>query len=134
MFRTAQYFFAGQRSRFVRDFRPSNWRPVRSAGAFPRDSAAVAAVDVYTAAYGSPTALQTASCSTDTISPAVSACSTMQMMASSAKTFFPINQNGSGTCSSSVNSNSDAANALTNIGAAINGGGSQPRLVLNSTQ
>ena len=89
--------------------------------------------DRLTAAYGSPTALQTASCSTDTKTPAVSACTSMQQMASNAGTFFPVNLDGAGTCTSTTNTNTDASTALDEIGASINVASGGARLVLNST-
>lgn len=96
-------------------------------------AATAAGMTVYTAAYGSPTALQTASCSTDTKTPAVSACTSMQQMASNAGTFFPVNLDGAGTCTSTTNTNTDASTALDEIGASINVASGGARLVLNST-
>ena len=99
-------------------------------------TATTAGMTVYTAAYGAPTTLQTGSCSTDTAAPSVSACTTMQKMASTSATFFPINQAGATTgCTSSVYANSDAATALANIGASITNASSYatPRLWVNGT-
>jgi hypothetical protein len=98
-------------------------------------AATTAGMIVYTAAYGASTTLQTGSCSTDSQAPSVSACSTLQKMATSTATFFPLNQGGStSTCTSSVNANSDAATAFASIGSAINTGASTPRLVTNGSQ
>jgi hypothetical protein len=99
-------------------------------------AATTAGMTVYTAAYGAPTALQTGSCSTDSAAPAVSACTTLQKMASTSATFFPINQAGATTgCTSSVYANSDAATALANIGTSIVQASSyaMPRLWVNGT-
>ena len=52
-------------------------------------TATAAGTWVFTAAYGSPTAATPSSCSTDTSSP-ISACTTMQTMASTSAKFFAI--------------------------------------------
>ncbi len=90
---------------------------------------------VYTAAYGSPTGVAPSSCTTDTGSYAISACTTMSKMASTPADFFPINEGGATTgCTSSTNSSTDAATALNLIGGQIVSNSSGPRLVVNSAQ
>lgn len=77
---------------------------------------------VYTLAYGSATS---SSCSTD--SPTISACSTLQQMASTPKMFFSDDANG---CTSPSNpSNANLVALFTAIGASF----STPRLLANST-
>ena len=85
-------------------------------------TATAAGTWVYTLAYGSATS---SSCSTD--SPAISACSTLQQMASTPKMFFSDDANG---CTSPSNpSNSNLVALFTAIGASF----SSPRLLPNST-
>jgi Putative Tad-like Flp pilus-assembly len=85
-------------------------------------TATAAGTWVYTLAYGSATS---SSCSTD--SPVISACSTLQQMASTPKMFFSDDANG---CTSPSNaSNSDLVALFTAIGASL----SPPRLLPNST-
>ena len=85
-------------------------------------TATAAGTWVYTLAYGSATS---SSCSTD--SPAISACSTLQQMASTPKMFFSDDANG---CTSPSNpSNANLVALFTAIGASL----SPPRLLPNST-
>jgi hypothetical protein len=76
---------------------------------------------VYTAAYGAATS---SSCSTD--SPSISACSTLQQMASAPKKFF---SDGAGGCTSPSNPSSELVGLFTAIGASF----SSPRLLRNGT-
>jgi Flp pilus assembly protein TadG len=85
-------------------------------------TATAAGTWVYSLAYGSATS---SSCSTD--SPAISACSAMQQIASTPKMFFSDDANG---CTSPSNpSNSNLVALFTAIGASF----SKPRLLPNST-
>jgi Flp pilus assembly protein TadG len=85
-------------------------------------AATAAGTWVYTLAYGAATS---SSCSTD--SPAISACSTLQQMASTPKMFFSDDANG---CTSPSNpSNANLVALFTAIGASL----SPPRLLPNST-
>jgi len=85
-------------------------------------TATAAGTWVYTLAYGSATS---SSCSTD--SPTISACSTLQQMASTPKMFFSDDANGCTSPSNATNSNLVAL--FTAIGASF----SSPRLLPNST-
>jgi hypothetical protein len=91
-------------------------------------TATAAGTWVFTAAYGSPTAATPSSCSTDTSSP-ISACTTMQTMASTSAKFFADTVGGSSSCTSNINASSDIIGIFTAIGGALTG----PRLLLNST-
>lgn len=71
-------------------------------------AATAAGTWVYTIAYGSPTSPTPGSCSTD--SPAISACSTLQQMASDPTKFFSDTTGGTSTCTS-------AAHSITNLSA-----------------
>jgi hypothetical protein len=77
---------------------------------------------VYTVAYGSPTS---GSCSTDT-APTISACTTMQDMASDATKFYSDDANG---CASSTHSITDLVAMFQDIGASFQA----PRLLPDNT-
>jgi Flp pilus assembly protein TadG len=77
---------------------------------------------VYTIAYGAPTS-STGSCSAD--SPHISACTTMQNMASTAKYFYSDQTGGSNTCTSAANSVSELVSIFSGIGSSFG----TPRLI-----
>ena len=81
---------------------------------------------VYTVAYGSPTSA-TGSCSTD--SPHISACTTMQDMASQAAFFYSDTTGGSSACTSSANPASELVSIFGNIGSSFG----TPRLLDDNT-
>jgi hypothetical protein len=84
-------------------------------------TATAAGTWVYSLAYGSATS---SSCSTD--STTISACSTMQQIASTPKMFFSDDANG---CTSPSNASNSNLSLFTAIGASF----SSPRLIPNST-
>jgi hypothetical protein len=93
-------------------------------------AATAAGTKVYALAYGSPTGATPSSCSTDTSNP-ISACSAMQQIASTPSMFYSDQQNGSTTCSSSVNSVSELVAIFNQVGSSLTS--SSPRLLPNGT-
>jgi hypothetical protein len=89
-------------------------------------AATTAGTLVYTVAYGASTA-STGSCATDT--PHISACTTMEDMASSSSTFYSDQTGGTSTCTSSANPTSELVSIFSNIGSSF----SAPRLVPDNT-
>ena len=89
-------------------------------------SATAAGTWVYSLAYGASTS-SSGSCSTD--STKISACSTMQQIASQSSFFYSDSSGGSGSCTSSANSVSE----LVSIFGAVGSSFQTPRLVLDST-
>ncbi|MCI0466712.1 MAG: hypothetical protein L0Y57_06865 [Beijerinckiaceae bacterium] len=85
-------------------------------------AASAAGTLVYTLAYGASTSAGS-SCSTD--SPQISACSTLEQMASSPANFFSDNAAG---CSSSLNSVSELVSIFSQVGTSL----SSPRLLPNN--
>lgn len=81
---------------------------------------------VYSIAYGASTS-SSGSCSTD--SPHISACSTMQQIASDTTKFYSDTEGVSGGCASTANSVSELVAIFNTIGASLSG----PRLLLDST-
>jgi hypothetical protein len=82
-------------------------------------AATAAGTWVYTAAYGAITS-SSSSCTTD--SPAISACSAMQQMASVPANFFADTMSGTGsstTCTSTVNGSSDIVGIFSGIGTSL---------------
>ena len=90
------------------------------------NNATTAGTWVYSLAYGASTS-SSGSCSTD--STAISACSTMQQIASQSSYFYSDSSGGSGTCTSSANSVSE----LVSIFGAVGSSFQTPRLVPDST-
>jgi Putative Tad-like Flp pilus-assembly len=84
---------------------------------------------VYSAAYGSSTATGSQStCTTD--SPSISACATMQQIASKSSMFFIDTSGGSTSCTSTINgSTTDLVALFTNLGTSL----TTPRLLSNDT-
>lgn len=97
-------------------------------------TSATPSTKVYAVAYGAPTSATPSSCSTD--SPAISACSAMQQVASSASTFYSDKQNGSSSCNSSANSVSELVQIYNQIVKSLppssTTGAAVPRLVPNN--
>lgn len=89
-------------------------------------AASTAGTWVYTIAYGSSTS-SSGSCATD--SPAISACTTMQDMATSPKDFFSDQTGGTSTCTSSAQSTSELVSIFSGIGSAFG----TPRLLPDTT-
>ena len=89
-------------------------------------AAATAKTWVYTVAYGASTST-TGSCSTDTTH--ISACSTLQQMASNAQFFYSDNSGGTGGCNSSAQSTSELVSIFKNIGTSFG----SPRLLPDNT-
>jgi hypothetical protein len=89
-------------------------------------NAAAAGTWVYTVAYGSPTAAGS-SCGTDT--PPISACTTMQNMASSPKFFYSDQVGGTSACTSSAQSVSELVGIFAGIGSSFG----TPRLIPDNT-
>jgi len=89
-------------------------------------TATAAGTWVYTIAYGASTTAGS-SCATDT--PAISACSTLQQMASTSKMFFSDTTGGSSTCTSSANSAAELVSLFQAVGSSFG----SPRLVPNNT-
>jgi hypothetical protein len=89
-------------------------------------AAASAGTWVYTIAYGASTS-STGSCSTDTSH--ISACSTLQQMASNAQFFYSDNSGGTGGCNSSAQSTSELVSIFKNIGSSFG----SPRLLPDNT-
>jgi hypothetical protein len=83
-------------------------------------AATTAGTKVYSLAYGAQTS---GTCSTD--SPAISACQAMQQIASTSSMFFSDKQNGSTTCSSSVNSVSELVAIFSKVSTSF----ASPRLL-----
>jgi hypothetical protein len=81
---------------------------------------------VYTIAYGADNSASS-SCLTD--SPAISACATLQQMASSPSKFFSDTIGGTSACGSTANAISNMTSTLSAIGADL----SIPRLVPDNT-
>ena len=95
-------------------------------------AATTAGIWVYTAAFGSPTGATPTSCTTDTGSGmAISACTTMQTMASTPAMFFADTAGGTSTCTSTVNGSANLATLLAQIGSALTS--AEPRLIPNGT-
>lgn len=94
-------------------------------------AATAAGTKVYTVAYGATTS-STSSCSTD--SPKISACSTLQQMASTPAQFYSDTLGGSSACTSSANPVSALGNDLIQIYKSIaNSLTMPPRLLPNGT-
>ena len=74
---------------------------------------------VITIAYGAPTST-TSSCPTDTASP-ISACSTLQQMASSTSTFYSDTVGGTSSCTSAANSATDLSAIFRDIAVSLSG-------------
>jgi Flp pilus assembly protein TadG len=72
---------------------------------------------VFTAAYGSPTG---SSCSTDK-SPTISACATMQAIASTSSMFFPDIASAAAGCTSTINPANDVIGIFNDIGKSLTG-------------
>lgn len=89
-------------------------------------AATAAGTWVYTIAYGAATSTSS-SCSTD--SPAISACSTLQQMASDSKKFFSDTVGGTSSCTSAAHSTSDLNQIFQTIGTDA----SKPRLLRDNT-
>lgn len=90
-------------------------------------AATAAGTWVYALAYGSPTAATPGSCSTD--SPAISACSTMQQIASEPGFFYSDQTGGTSSCTSTVNSVSELVSLFNAVGVSFQ----KPRMLLDST-
>jgi hypothetical protein len=90
-------------------------------------AATAAGTWVYALAYGSPTAVTPGSCSTD--SPAISACSTMQQIASEPGFFYSDQTGGTSSCTSTVNSVSELVSLFNAVGVSFQ----KPRMLLDST-
>jgi hypothetical protein len=92
-------------------------------------AATAAGTWVYSAAYGSSTATGSQStCTTD--SPSISACATMQGIASKPSMFFIDTSGGSSSCTSTINgSTTDLVGLFTNLGTSL----TTPRLLSNDT-
>ena len=90
-------------------------------------TAAAAGTWVYALAYGSPTSPTPGSCSTD--APAISACSTMQQIASQPSFFYSDQTGGTSSCTSTVNSVSELVSLFAAVGTSFQ----KPRLVPDST-
>jgi hypothetical protein len=97
-------------------------------------AATAAGTWVYSAAYGSSTATGSQSssdpstCTTD--SPIISACATMQQIASQPSMFFIDTSGGSTSCTSTINaSTTDVVALFTNLGTSL----TTPRLLSNDT-
>ena len=89
-------------------------------------AATAAGTWIYSAAYGASTST-TGSCPTN--SPKISACSTMQQIASKPTLFFAAKRAGATGCTSPANGSSDLISAFVGIGQKL----SPPRLVPNNT-
>jgi hypothetical protein len=89
-------------------------------------AATTAGTLVYTVAYGAPTS-STTSCATD--SPHISACTTMEDMASNASTFYSDQTGGTSTCTSAANPTSELVSIFSSIGSSF----SAPRLLPDNT-
>ena len=89
-------------------------------------TAATAGTWVYSIAYGASTS-SSGSCSTD--SPAISACSAMQQIASDSTKFYADTSGGSNNCTSSANSISELVGIFQNVGSSV----TVPRLLPNNT-
>ncbi|MFO0997099.1 MAG: TadE/TadG family type IV pilus assembly protein [Alphaproteobacteria bacterium] len=89
-------------------------------------AATTAGMWVYTIAYGASTST-TGSCGTD--SPHISACSTLQQMATSSRYFYSDGTGHTGACNSSANPISNLVSIFQNIGVTLQA----PRLVPDST-
>jgi len=88
-------------------------------------TATTAGTWVYSVAYGASTS-STGSCSTD--SPHISACSTMQQIASGSSKFYSDNSGGTGGCTS-TNSASELIDIFNHVGSSV----TMPRLLPNNT-
>ncbi|HET6607545.1 MAG TPA: pilus assembly protein TadG-related protein [Rhodopila sp.] len=89
-------------------------------------AAAAAGTWVYSLAYGAPTGQTPSSCSTD--SPAISACQTMQKIASDPSKFYSDSQNAKNGCSAGVQSISDLVSVFKSVAVSL----LPPRLLSNS--
>lgn len=89
-------------------------------------AATAAGMWVYTVAYGASTS-STNSCTTD--SPHISACSTLQQMASNPRYFFSDGAGGTGSCNSAANPISNLISIFQQIGVTLE----SPRLVPDNT-
>lgn len=89
-------------------------------------AAAAANTWVYSIAYGANTS-SSRSCDTDT--PRISACSTMQQIASDAAKFFSDNSGGSGACSASANDVAELVSIFQRIAQTLQ----KPRLLADNT-
>ncbi|HEY3916422.1 MAG TPA: pilus assembly protein TadG-related protein [Stellaceae bacterium] len=90
------------------------------------NAATSAGMWVYSIAYGASTS-STGSCSTD--SPHISACSTLQQIASNSTMFYSDTEGVSGGCASSNSSVSELVAIFNSIGESLSG----PRLLLDTT-
>ena len=91
-------------------------------------AAAAAGTWVYSIAYGASTSATPGSCSTDTSSH-ISACATMQQIASDPTKFYSDTQNGSSGCTSTAHSVSELLAVFQSISTSL----LPPRLLPNST-
>ena len=91
-------------------------------------AATAAGTWLYSIAYGASTSPTPSSCSTDTSSH-ISACATMQQIASDSTKFYSDTQNGSSGCTSTANSVSELLAVFQAISTSL----LPPRLLLNST-
>ena len=89
-------------------------------------AAAAAGTWVYSLAYGAPTGQTPSSCSTN--SPAISACQTMQKIASDPSKFYSDLQNAKNGCSAGVQSISDLVSVFKSVAVSL----LPPRLLSNS--
>ncbi len=93
-------------------------------------NAAAAGTWVYSIAYGSPTQQTPASCSTDTSKgSAISACSTMQKIASDPQKFYSDNTSALSSCTAAANSINDLVSIFTHIAQTL----LAPRLLPDNT-
>jgi len=90
-------------------------------------TATTAGTWVYSIAYGASTSATPSSCATD--SPAISACSTMQQIASDSTKFYADTSGGSNNCTSTANSISELVGIFQNVGSSV----TVPRLLPNNT-
>lgn len=90
-------------------------------------AAATAGTWVYAVAYGASTSASPTSCSTD--SPAISACSTLQQIASNPKFFYSDTTGGTSACTSAANPVSELVSVFQSIGQSFQ----SSRLLLDNT-
>lgn len=82
-------------------------------------AATAAGTKVYTIAYGASTSTTSSTCTTD--SPAISACSTLQQMASDSAKFYSDTTGGTSTCTSAAHPITDLSAIFQDIGAGMLG-------------
>lgn len=93
-------------------------------------SATAAGTLVYSLAYGASTSPTPGSCGTDTEKPALSACSTMQKIASDSTKFYSDSSGSTGTPCAAANSMTDLVSLFQHVGGSL----SAARLIPNTMQ